>query len=303
MLHASPLTIPTEPGHHGVNLTQHFGPPPPQQQYGLVYGAGPGESSHRRVSLSPSQARTHRNRTPIQHSRPSQSRSTSQSRSQFILDYAIEQLQPQQGVLQPSQAATAVIPSQSAPSTPQVPPVPEGYHATQAQPFLTPAAQGYFSAAQVEQMPDFSLQSDPSYFYQTARSASISAPAVGMSMQDVYAPPDLRQISQAYPSTVDTTQSFAHQVMLESSHAQVEVVSSRPKPQCWEHGCNGRQFSTFSNLLRHQREKSGSAMKATCPHCGTEFTRTTARNGHMYSGKCKGQFDQTDVDDATGPRQ
>ncbi|KAJ1299529.1 hypothetical protein OPQ81_003308 [Rhizoctonia solani] len=67
----------------------------------------------------------------------------------------------------------------------------------------------------------------------------------------------------------------------------VRVVQSRPKPQCWEHGCNGRQFSTFSNLLRHQREKSGQAAKATCPDCGAEFTRTTARNGHLLHQKCK----------------
>ncbi|CAG8973147.1 hypothetical protein HYALB_00008678 [Hymenoscyphus albidus] len=67
----------------------------------------------------------------------------------------------------------------------------------------------------------------------------------------------------------------------------VRVVTSRPKPQCWEHGCNGRQFSTFSNLLRHQREKSGAAAKSSCPNCGAEFTRTTARNGHMAHEKCK----------------
>ncbi|KND89496.1 hypothetical protein TOPH_05849 [Tolypocladium ophioglossoides CBS 100239] len=71
----------------------------------------------------------------------------------------------------------------------------------------------------------------------------------------------------------------------EGSH--VRVVQSRPKPRCWEHGCNGRQFSTFSNLLRHQREKSGQAAKATCPNCGAEFTRTTARNGHLLHDKCK----------------
>ncbi|OCK90936.1 uncharacterized protein K441DRAFT_229651 [Cenococcum geophilum 1.58] len=67
----------------------------------------------------------------------------------------------------------------------------------------------------------------------------------------------------------------------------VRVLNSRPKPQCWEHGCNGRQFSTFSNLLRHQREKSGTAAKSYCPRCGAEFTRTTARNGHMAHEKCK----------------
>lgn len=67
----------------------------------------------------------------------------------------------------------------------------------------------------------------------------------------------------------------------------VRVINSRPKPQCWEHGCNGRQFSTFSNLLRHQREKSGTAGKSYCPRCGAEFTRTTAMKGHMNNEKCK----------------
>lgn len=85
-------------------------------------------------------------------------------------------------------------------------------------------------------------------------------------------------------------------VMTPPSHSQplpspdqhhVRMVQGRPKPQCWEHGCNGRQFSTFSNLLRHQREKSGQASKASCPNCGAEFTRTTARNGHLLQGKCK----------------
>ena len=68
---------------------------------------------------------------------------------------------------------------------------------------------------------------------------------------------------------------------------QVKVVHTRPKPQCWDHGCNGRQFSAFSNLLRHQREKSGRATKSNCPNCGAEFTRTTARNGHLMRGKCE----------------
>lgn len=83
---------------------------------------------------------------------------------------------------------------------------------------------------------------------------------------------------------------------LESTPNELDVVGSRQKPQCWDHGCNGRQFSTFSNLLRHQREKSGHATKARCPHCGTEFTRTTARNGHMYGGKCKGMPEGTKED-------
>ncbi|KAI6353288.1 hypothetical protein MCOR25_009080 [Pyricularia grisea] len=81
-------------------------------------------------------------------------------------------------------------------------------------------------------------------------------------------------------------QSAAHVQQQDAAH-NVRVVGSRPKPQCWEHGCNGRQFSTFSNLLRHQREKSGQATKSVCPNCGAEFTRTTARNGHQQNDKCK----------------
>ncbi|KAF7185895.1 putative C2H2-type zinc-finger transcription factor orf8 [Pseudocercospora fuligena] len=71
-----------------------------------------------------------------------------------------------------------------------------------------------------------------------------------------------------------------------NTDASIRVLNQRPKPQCWEHGCNGRQFSSFSNLLRHQREESGTASKSYCPKCGAEFTRTTARNAHLAHDKC-----------------
>ncbi|GAE00050.1 hypothetical protein NFIA_081860 [Paecilomyces variotii No. 5] len=74
---------------------------------------------------------------------------------------------------------------------------------------------------------------------------------------------------------------------------QVRVIEARPKPQCWDHGCNGREFSTFSNLLRHQRERAGASTKAECPYCGTVFTRTTARNVHISQGKCKAAREAT----------
>lgn len=100
----------------------------------------------------------------------------------------------------------------------------------------------------------------------SSRASSMSEPGMMYSVQ----PPVL---PSGNPPTADA--------------GHVRVVQSRPKPQCWEHGCNGRQFSTFSNLLRHQREKSGQAAKASCPNCGAEFTRTTARNGHLLHDKCK----------------
>ncbi|KAI1470429.1 uncharacterized protein F4812DRAFT_456438 [Daldinia caldariorum] len=97
--------------------------------------------------------------------------------------------------------------------------------------------------------------------------------------------PPMPEPAMMYPVQPPQVLSSGSATGQESGH--VRVVQSRPKPQCWEHGCNGRQFSTFSNLLRHQREKSGQAAKATCPNCGAEFTRTTARNGHLLHDKCK----------------
>ncbi|KAI6088005.1 hypothetical protein F4821DRAFT_258462 [Hypoxylon rubiginosum] len=97
--------------------------------------------------------------------------------------------------------------------------------------------------------------------------------------------PPMPEPGMMYPVQAPQVLSSGGSTGPEAGH--VRVVQSRPKPQCWEHGCNGRQFSTFSNLLRHQREKSGQAAKATCPNCGAEFTRTTARNGHLLHDKCK----------------
>lgn len=66
----------------------------------------------------------------------------------------------------------------------------------------------------------------------------------------------------------------------------IRTMQSRPKPRCWEHGCKGRQFSSYSNLSRHQREKSGLTVVASCSWCRTTFTRTTARDKHMFDRIC-----------------
>ncbi|KAJ5671847.1 hypothetical protein N7507_000974 [Penicillium longicatenatum] len=118
-----------------------------------------------------------------------------------------------------------------------------------------------------------------------------------MMNQPAYYLPEAPQIPSSHPSSMGSQASSAVADPIfsppESLHGsdnerQVRVVSSRPRPQCWDHGCNGREFSTFSNLLRHQREKSGVVAKAECPVCGAVFTRTTARNIHVAQGKCKG---------------
>ena len=94
---------------------------------------------------------------------------------------------------------------------------------------------------------------------------------------------DGREAVSAEPEFISRHESATQDVQSQQDQRQ-EI---RRTPRCWEHGCNGRRFSTFSNLLRHQRERAGTAPKSYCPRCRAEFTRTTARNGHMAHAKCK----------------
>lgn len=128
----------------------------------------------------------------------------------------------------------------------------------------------------------------PSIYETHAYSSSYAAPAV-------QAPQPLYQNPPSYSYPPPQGMSTRQQMGRNSTDSQVRVINQKPKPQCWEHGCNGREFSTFSNLLRHQREKSGTAAKSYCPKCGAEFTRTTARNGHLAHEKCSKQRRTSEV--------
>jgi hypothetical protein len=63
-------------------------------------------------------------------------------------------------------------------------------------------------------------------------------------------------------------------------------VNANVKPRCWDHGCEGREFSSKSNFIRHKKEKDGEAAKVTCPLCGGIFTRTSARDTHLAKQSC-----------------
>jgi hypothetical protein len=65
-----------------------------------------------------------------------------------------------------------------------------------------------------------------------------------------------------------------------------DALSYQIKYRCWEHGCNGREFSSKSNLTRHQKEKSNAAAKSTCVLCGAIFTRNSARDTHLARQSC-----------------
>jgi hypothetical protein len=259
---------------------------------------GPSNSLARSLKAT-SRSPPTRQRTPIRHHRPSTSRPQSSGRQEALLAYATQQeYQTNSSQKMPSsQGAFALSP-------PMMPPATSSYH-----------MQGnYYSSAGMPQQQGgqyvpatsiYNAEPNPSPYCGLGRSASYPVDTLpAMQPPDSLYQPHLVSTapSQVWPLatagpllpsiSVPSHPYSASPVPSVETAEGIRVLASRPKPQCFDHGCNGRQFSTFSNLLRHQREKSGSASKAVCPHCGTEFTRTTARNGHLYGGKCKGRDGQ-----------
>lgn len=60
--------------------------------------------------------------------------------------------------------------------------------------------------------------------------------------------------------------------------------------RCFDHGCDGRRFSSVGNLVRHRKEKDGLSRKFHCTWCGMSFTRSTARKQHQDLSKCPAQL-------------
>ena len=253
--------------------------------------------SSRATSRSPPTRQT----TPSRHNRSSSSRAQSSGRPEALLAYNAQQesqmtssqsVASSQGAFPPSAYMMAPVNSYHEQN---------GYYSSSG---MSQRQQGgpYMmaqSSCNVEPNPStsyFSVGRSPSYPLETL--PSMQAPDLLYQNQLASnGPSHVWPPSTSAPPlpsmSVPSSNSFSPSPASSMDNPEgIRILASRPKPQCFDHGCNGRQFSTFSNLLRHQREKSGNASKAVCPHCGTEFTRTTARNGHLYAGKCKGRDGQ-----------
>ncbi|KAF7513236.1 hypothetical protein GJ744_010632 [Endocarpon pusillum] len=256
-------------------------------------------TSYGRSSKGASRSPPTRQRTPIRHSRPPTSRVQSSGRPEALLAYAAHQ-EFQTASSQSMASSQAAYP----PSAYMMPPVTSAYHSQSGYYSSTGGPQQQQSSHYVPSSSSYNVTPNPPTYLPLGRSASYpieSLPSIQAS-DSLFQPQLGSNVSSWQSSTaapqlpsmcVPSSHSYSSSPASSMETAEgIRVLASRPKPQCFDHGCNGRQFSTFSNLLRHQREKSGSASKATCPHCGTEFTRTTARNGHLYGGKCKGRDGQ-----------
>lgn len=73
-----------------------------------------------------------------------------------------------------------------------------------------------------------------------------------------------------------------------TSPAQSSTPQTRDKskPVCWEHGCGGRIFSSWSNLNRHKKEKTRQEPACYCPRCGAYFSRRSGRDQHLANMSC-----------------
>lgn len=267
---------------------------------GAAYVSPPRWSSQHLTQRHTSKSPSIRDQTPIRHKRPEMTKNRSSSHSEMMLAYAEEQQRQIQA--QHTQQA-----QQMSPNTIYVPSMDSNlstysqspYNYQLHQPSYMSQTAYYDTAApphpaRMEAYGNVMLQhSSPTL--PTTYQAQRHDTSITQTQNSALGPADMgygQPEGIPLPSVAAVPSNFPPIPQpLESTPNDMEVPGNRQKPQCWDHGCNGRQFSTFSNLLRHQREKSGTATKARCPHCGTEFTRTTARNGHLYGGKCKGMSD------------
>lgn len=93
------------------------------------------------------------------------------------------------------------------------------------------------------------------------------------------------------PSPIDheTVSSWCGGPKITGSMAKVcsrQHLIHEEQTTCYEHGCDGRKFSSKSNLTRHQRERAGRTPLSSCCWCGATFYRRWTRNHHVLRMSC-----------------
>lgn len=83
-----------------------------------------------------------------------------------------------------------------------------------------------------------------------------------------------------------TDSSTSAELPCSASTSPVDEHADRPAIRCYDHGCDGRTFSSISNFRRHQRERAGQGPVCFCPRCGATFYRRWTRDHHVERGSC-----------------
>jgi hypothetical protein len=92
---------------------------------------------------------------------------------------------------------------------------------------------------------------------------------------------------------LDNAEPYRPEVIDTSEPPSISVcrpeTSSSGDYRCYQHGCEGRRFSSSENYRRHIRERN-KLDRTTCPFCAAVFTRKSNKNTHLRKGRCKGTF-------------
>lgn len=106
---------------------------------------------------------------------------------------------------------------------------------------------------------------------------------------------DRHQSEEYYESLAE----FDEEVPVTEQALPIRVgESTREKPRCWDHDCNGREFSSYSDLLRHQREEDSKSSKRRDEgrRMNSESVNSPAKQGYI-----RPQRDVTKAKQASGP--
>ena len=93
--------------------------------------------------------------------------------------------------------------------------------------------------------------------------------------------------SQSATSGVTPSQRFTYDLGKFSNAQRNSLGENNPLLRCYQHGCDGRYFSSLHNFRRHLKEKNGIANRYACSLCSRTFSRSTARNLHQQKGRCE----------------
>jgi hypothetical protein len=106
------------------------------------------------------------------------------------------------------------------------------------------------------------------------------------SQSDHFQPPQTGKTPFASPQELQSELALMSQDPVTPVIHSQSQLQDKEKPVCWKHGCQGRVFSSWSNLRRHQREKAREEPACYCPRCGAYFSRVSGRNQHLANSSC-----------------
>ncbi|KAG4276901.1 hypothetical protein FPRO04_14215 [Fusarium proliferatum] len=91
---------------------------------------------------------------------------------------------------------------------------------------------------------------------------------------------DSHQVSLVHQATYSPGNEKHVEFTEDKMTRNTETLAYNSQTQCWDHGCNGRQFANRRNLVRHQREKFRMD-PIRCPYCSKIMMRKRSLPGHI----------------------